>query len=86
VRSNIFISCDTTSNCAIQLQQQWLTCFSYIEGQAHIYLNDQPLPVNVSDLNRRAGYHKTIPVELTLKRGDENTITIGALGSRGKPS
>jgi hypothetical protein len=42
--------------------------------------------VNISDLNRQAGYHKTIPVELTLHPGDDNSIKISALGSRGMVS
>ncbi|KAF4159307.1 hypothetical protein CNMCM6936_004476 [Aspergillus lentulus] len=43
-------------------------------GDAHIYVNDEPVALNLSELNSRAGYHQTVPVQLTLKPGDTNTI------------
>jgi hypothetical protein len=36
-------------------------------------------------MNSRAGYHRTVPVELTLYPGDVNTIKFGAIGSAGMP-
>ncbi|KAF2839214.1 carbohydrate-binding module family 35 protein [Patellaria atrata CBS 101060] len=50
-------------------------------GDAHVYVNDDPLPLNISNLNHRAGYHHVVPVELDLKEGSENTITFGGVGS-----
>lgn len=55
-----------------------------LEGEAHIYINDNPVPMNISDCNSRAGYHKTVPIEVILHPGDDNILRIGALGSRGK--
>ena len=34
-------------------------------------------------MNSRAGEHKSVPVELTLNPGDENTITFGVAGDEG---
>ncbi|KAF8862120.1 hypothetical protein BDZ45DRAFT_703171 [Acephala macrosclerotiorum] len=50
-------------------------------GEAHVFINDESQPTNISLLNSREGYHKVIPVKLTLKLGDVNTITFGAMGS-----
>ncbi|CZR60141.1 uncharacterized protein PAC_10037 [Phialocephala subalpina] len=50
-------------------------------GEAHIFVNDEPRPTNISLFNSRAGYHKVVPMELTLKPGNVNTITFGAMGS-----
>lgn len=52
-------------------------------GEAYIYLNDQAA-LNISDMNSYAGYHQTVPVQLTLKPGDINTIKFAAVGSSGK--
>jgi hypothetical protein len=52
-------------------------------GQAHITLNDDVVPTNLSDLNSRAGYQSEIPVQLRLFEGDINTIRVGATGSKG---
>jgi len=57
--------------------------FRATAGEAHIFVNDQVIPTNISDMNSRAGYHKTIPVELELKPGEVNTIKFGAIGSAG---
>ena len=35
---------------------------------------------NVSPLNDRAGYHDVVPVELELREGDVNKITLGLSG------
>lgn len=53
-------------------------------GQAHIRVNDELYPTNISELNSRAGSHHTIPVQLRLEPGDVNTIRFGATGSEGK--
>jgi hypothetical protein len=50
-------------------------------GEAYIIVNDALEPVNLSDLNSRAGYHHNIPVKLSLRRGDANTITFGVRGA-----
>lgn len=52
-------------------------------GQVHILLNDEAVPVNLSDLNSRAGYHRTVPVQLRLREGDVNTIKLGLSGRSG---
>ncbi|OTA54688.1 carbohydrate-binding module family 35 protein [Hypoxylon sp. EC38] len=66
--------------------RQWLSFHYRVNnpeaGEAHIFVNDEPA-VNISSLNSRAGYHTSTPVQLTLKRGDVNTITFGATGSDG---
>ena len=54
-----------------------------LAGQAHISVNEHLVSVNISNFNSRAGYSKSVPVELSLREGDVNTITIGAVGSRG---
>ena len=54
-----------------------------IAGEAYIYVNDQPA-VNISELNSRAGYADVVPVQLKLKPGDVNTITVGSVGGGGK--
>lgn len=35
-------------------------------------------------MNSYAGYHQTVPVQLTLKPGDTNTIRFAAIGGTGK--
>ncbi|KAI1379705.1 carbohydrate-binding module family 35 protein [Hypoxylon crocopeplum] len=66
--------------------RQWLSFHYKVNnpeaGEAHIYVNDEPA-VNISSLNSRAGYHASTPIQLTLKRGDVNTITFGATGGEG---
>lgn len=52
-------------------------------GEAYIYVNDGPA-ANISSLNRRAGYHPVVPVQLKLEPGDVNSVTIGSVGSEGK--
>ncbi|KAI0838275.1 carbohydrate-binding module family 35 protein [Hypoxylon sp. FL0890] len=67
-------------------ERQWLSFHYRVNnpeaGEAHIFVNDEPA-VNISSLNSRAGYHTSTSVQLTLKRGDVNTITFGAIGSDG---
>lgn len=53
-------------------------------GEAHIFINDNPVPMNISDHNSRAGYHKAIPIQLILNPGSVNTVRFGASGSQGK--
>ncbi|KAI1496348.1 Arabinanase/levansucrase/invertase [Biscogniauxia marginata] len=65
---------------------QWLS-FHYTvnnpkAGEAYIIVNDGPT-VNISSLNSRAGYHSSVPVQLTLNAGDVNTITFGSTSSHG---
>ena len=50
-------------------------------GEAYIKVNDQAIPVNLSEYNSRAGHHHTVPVRLSLDAGDVNTITLGAVGT-----
>ncbi|ORY72065.1 Arabinanase/levansucrase/invertase [Pseudomassariella vexata] len=63
--------------------KQWLSFHYRVSnpeaGEAHILVNDEPA-INISSLNSRAGYHNSIPVQLTLKPGDVNTITFGSTG------
>jgi hypothetical protein len=60
-----------------------LTDFLFkLAGEAYILVNGEAA-TNISDLNSRAGYHKSVPVELILTEGDSNTITFGAVGSSG---
>ncbi|KAH8591134.1 Arabinanase/levansucrase/invertase [Bisporella sp. PMI_857] len=65
---------------------QWVTLHYTVNspeaGSAHIKVNGQEVPTNISDFNSRAGYHKAVPIELNLAAGDINTITIGAVGSQ----
>ncbi|KAJ9144135.1 Glycosyl hydrolase family 43 protein [Pleurostoma richardsiae] len=65
---------------------QWLTFHYNVNdpeaGQAHITLNDDVVPTNLSDLNSRAGYQSEIPVQLRLFEGDINTIRVGVTGSK----
>uniref|UniRef100_A0A0W0GF65 Galactan-beta-galactosidase n=1 Tax=Moniliophthora roreri TaxID=221103 RepID=A0A0W0GF65_MONRR len=49
-------------------------------GEAHIYVNDEVVPTNISDLNMRAGHHRSVPVPLKLQEGDVNTIRFGVTG------
>ncbi|KAJ8125061.1 hypothetical protein O1611_g8579 [Lasiodiplodia mahajangana] len=64
---------------------QWLS-FHYTvndpqAGEAHIFVNNEPIPTNISAMNSRAGFAEHIPVQLLLEPGDVNTIRIGANGS-----
>ena len=54
-----------------------------IAGEARIFVNDQLVSTNISEMNSRAGEHKSVPVELRLNLGDENTITFGVAGDKG---
>ncbi|KAF4636355.1 hypothetical protein G7Y89_g1727 [Cudoniella acicularis] len=53
------------------------------EGEAHIYINNQITPTRLSELNHRAGYHKSVPVELVFEEGDGNFVRFGAVGGEG---
>lgn len=53
-------------------------------GQAHITLNDEVYPTNMSELNSRAGRHRQVPDQLNSKRGYVNTIRFGAVGTEGE--
>ncbi|KAI8630321.1 carbohydrate-binding module family 35 protein [Xylariaceae sp. FL1651] len=65
---------------------QWLAFHYKVNnpeaGEVYIVVNNEPA-VNISSLNSRAGYHESTPVQLTLKAGDGNTITLGSLGEDG---
>jgi hypothetical protein len=52
-------------------------------GEAHILINDQQTPTNISSLNSNAGFHNTVPVEVMLEKGDGNVIRFGASGDDG---
>ncbi len=69
-------------NLSVKLEGS-VTDMEITAGEAHITVNDQLIPTNLTDLNTRAGYQKTVPVELKLTRGEENTIKFGAIGSEG---
>ncbi|KAG9237470.1 Arabinanase/levansucrase/invertase [Amylocarpus encephaloides] len=67
-------------------RKQWVS-FHYTvndqeAGEAHVTVNSDALPTNISSLNCRAGFHKTVPIELHLEKGDENVIRFGATGSK----
>ncbi|KAL5317061.1 hypothetical protein ACEPPN_016115 [Leptodophora sp. 'Broadleaf-Isolate-01'] len=65
-------------------EPQWVSLHYTVNnataGEAHILVNDQAVPTNISSMNSRAGHHKSVPVELTLKPGDINKITFGVTG------
>ena len=68
-------------------ERQWIA-FHYTvsnpkRGEAHILVNGETTPVNISELNSRAGYHGVVPVQLELERGYGNIITVGASGEEG---
>ncbi|KAJ2985754.1 hypothetical protein NUW58_g5362 [Xylaria curta] len=62
---------------------QWLAIHYQVKdpeaSEAYIIVNDEPA-VNISSLNSRAGYHDSTPVQLKLRSGDVNTITLGISG------
>ncbi|EPE30279.1 Arabinanase/levansucrase/invertase [Glarea lozoyensis ATCC 20868] len=67
--------------------KQWVS-FHYAvnnrsAGEAHISINDQQVPTNISSLNSNAGFHNTVPVEIVLEKGDKNVIRFGAMGETG---
>lgn len=65
--------------------RQWLSLHYTVNnpeaGEAHIFVNDELQPVNISDLNSRAGYHGVVPVQLVLKAGDVNILRFGVSGA-----
>lgn len=44
-------------------------------------VNDDVKPTNISALNSRAGFHKTVPVEIHLEKGSENVVKFGVEGA-----
>ncbi|KAI1123616.1 carbohydrate-binding module family 35 protein [Nemania abortiva] len=65
--------------------RQWLS-FHYTvndpeAGEAHIFVNNELMPTNISAMNSRAGFAEYTPVQLLLETGNVNTIRIGANGS-----
>lgn len=75
--------CTDSPSKVITPLRNLLTDFLPAVGEAHIFVNDEPRSTNISLFNSRAGYHKVVPMELTLRPGDVNTITFGAMGSEG---
>lgn len=57
--------------------------YTGIAGQAHITINDEVYPTNLSDHNSRAGYHGQVPVQLVLNSGDVNTVRFRVTGADG---
>jgi hypothetical protein len=65
--------------------RQWVS-FQYTTsnataGEAHVSINGES-PVNLSELNSRAGHFSTIPVALVLDKGD-NALTFGVTSKDG---
>ncbi|KAJ7023991.1 Arabinanase/levansucrase/invertase [Mycena alexandri] len=65
--------------------KQWVS-FKYsvsnvTAGEAHVSVNGAG-PINLSELNSRAGHFTTVPVALSLKKG-ANTLTFGATAVNG---
>ncbi|KAK6538427.1 hypothetical protein TWF694_010012 [Orbilia ellipsospora] len=80
------ISSDVTFTGLIgQDKAQWVSIHYKVNdpqaGQAHVYINDEPTPRNISDFNSRAGYHGEIPIKIHLKAGAVNTLRIGSNGA-----
>jgi hypothetical protein len=63
--------------------EQSIHSYLYLAGDAHIYINEDKVPRKISDYNMRAGFHKTIPIRLTLKAGPVNTLKFGCTGPEG---
>lgn len=80
---NINSSSNVTFNNIIgKGDKQWVS-FEYAvnnvtAGEAHVVVNGGA-PVNLSQLNSRAGHYSTVPVALELQKG-VNTLTFGATG------
>ncbi|KAJ7745067.1 hypothetical protein B0H16DRAFT_1321886, partial [Mycena metata] len=65
--------------------KQWVS-FKYsvsnvYAGEAHVSVNGAA-PINLSELNSRAGHFTTVPVALSLKNG-ANTLTFGTTAVKG---
>ncbi|KAJ7240632.1 glycosyl hydrolase [Mycena haematopus] len=70
----------TFTNVMGRGDKQWVsfqyTVSNVTAGEAHVSVNGGE-PINLSDLNSRAGHYSTVPVALSLKQG-ANTLTFGA--------
>jgi hypothetical protein len=68
-------------------EAQWVSMHYTTEqpyaGSAYVIINDETTPRVISDYNRRAGFHHTIPIRLTLENGPINTIRFGCSGEEG---
>ncbi|RLL95368.1 hypothetical protein CFD26_105106 [Aspergillus turcosus] len=66
-------------------EPEWVSFYYTVNdvtaGDAHIYVNDQPTPLNISELNSWAGYHQTALIQLTRKPSDTNTLRFAAMGT-----
>ncbi|KAJ7712695.1 Arabinanase/levansucrase/invertase [Mycena maculata] len=75
----------TFTNVIGKGDKQWVafkyTVSNVTAGEAHVSVNGDA-PINLSDLNSRAGYRSTIPVALALKEG-ANTLTFGTTATGG---
>ncbi|KAJ7106867.1 Arabinanase/levansucrase/invertase [Mycena crocata] len=76
----------TFSNIVGRGEKQWVsfkyTVSNVTAGEAHVSVNGGP-PINLSELNSRAGHHSNVPVVLELKNG-ANTLTFGATATDGQ--
>ncbi|RDL35392.1 Arabinanase [Venustampulla echinocandica] len=67
-------------------RKQWVSFHYEVNsreaGEAHIFINSESVPTNISSLNSRAGYHKTVPVMVSLDRGNQNAVRFGANGGK----
>ncbi|KAI1322362.1 glycosyl hydrolase [Xylariaceae sp. FL0255] len=63
-------------------EKEWVVFDSTVNkpdgGDAYIIVNKQPA-VNLSSLNSRAGCHHLVPVQLKLRRGEDDTIIFGSV-------
>ncbi|KAL9095072.1 MAG: hypothetical protein Q9165_002674 [Trypethelium subeluteriae] len=53
------------------------------DGEVHVFVNDDPTPLNIAALNSRAGYAAEVPIPLELNEGSGNTVTLSATGREG---
>ncbi|KAJ7805416.1 Arabinanase/levansucrase/invertase [Mycena olivaceomarginata] len=76
----------TFTNVVGRGDKQWVsfqyTVSNVTAGEAHVSVNGGA-PVNLSQLNSRAGHYSTVPVALSLKQGS-NTLTFGATAADGQ--
>jgi hypothetical protein len=76
----------TFTNIVGNGDKQWVsfeyTVSNVTAGEAHVSVNGGA-PINLSELNSRAGHHSTVPVALTLNKG-ANSLTFGTTSADGR--
>ncbi|KAJ7218316.1 Arabinanase/levansucrase/invertase [Mycena rebaudengoi] len=76
----------TFTNIVGNGDKQWVsfeyTVSNVTAGEAHVSVNGRA-PINLSELNSRAGHHSTVPVALTLNKG-ANSLTFGTTSADGR--